>query len=207
MRRFLRIACLVAAPAVALASPAMAAITAVSVLGPVGTVTDLSIGTVNHTDDAVQFGAHYATDAPIDFFITLGAGDSNTIYFIDPSGQIANNTAATFTKFYASLLSAPAGTTLTGTGQDTGQFGFPTAVSPTELVWSGPPGLLAGEFTFISFTFTLPEPATGPETVEVAFGPTLSSVPEPSSWAMMLLGFLGLGFAGSRYARARRSAA
>ena len=169
-------------------------------------MTDLAVGTVNHPDDAVQFGGHYATDAPIDFFVTLGAGDSNTIYIIDPNGQIANNTGANFTKFYASLLSGPAGTTLVGKGQDTGQFGLPTAVSPTELVWSGPPGLLAGEFTFISFAFTLPEAATGPETVEVAFGPTLSSVPEPSSSAMILLGFLGLGLAGSRSARARRCA-
>jgi hypothetical protein len=29
----------------------------------------------------------------------------------------------------------------------------------------------------------------------------LSSVPEPSTWAMMLLGFAGLGFAGYRASR------
>jgi PEP-CTERM motif len=32
-----------------------------------------------------------------------------------------------------------------------------------------------------------------------------NSIPEPSTWAMMLFGFLGLGFAG--YRRARRSRA
>jgi hypothetical protein len=32
-----------------------------------------------------------------------------------------------------------------------------------------------------------------------------SPVPEPSTWAMMLLGFAGLGFAGYRRARAGRA--
>jgi unsaturated chondroitin disaccharide hydrolase len=36
----------------------------------------------------------------------------------------------------------------------------------------------------------------------VLYGPT---VPEPSTWAMMLLGFAGLGFAGIRRARADRA--
>ena len=35
---------------------------------------------------------------------------------------------------------------------------------------------------------------------------TLSAVPEPSTWAMMLLGFAGLGFAGYRKARSARTA-
>jgi hypothetical protein len=42
----------------------------------------------------------------------------------------------------------------------------------------------------------------GPNTTEMAFTVTLSSsVPEPSTWAMMLLGFAGLGFAGYRRSR------
>jgi hypothetical protein len=31
----------------------------------------------------------------------------------------------------------------------------------------------------------------------------VAAVPEPSTWAMMLLGFVGLGYAGFRKARAR----
>jgi hypothetical protein len=31
-------------------------------------------------------------------------------------------------------------------------------------------------------------------------------VPEPSTWAMMLIGFVGLGFAGYRSGRVRRGA-
>jgi len=41
----------------------------------------------------------------------------------------------------------------------------------------------------------------GPDAFKVTGGATLSptlSVPEPSTWAMMLLGFAGLGFAGYR---------
>ncbi len=54
----------------------------------------------------------------------------------------------------------------------------------------------------------------GPQTVDLRYWLTVSevgggfgftyntSVPEPSTWAMMLLGFAGLGFAGYRRARA-----
>jgi hypothetical protein len=37
----------------------------------------------------------------------------------------------------------------------------------------------------------------------IAVAPSLVAAPEPSTWAMMLLGFAGLGFAGYRRARAR----
>ncbi len=49
----------------------------------------------------------------------------------------------------------------------------------------------------VSYWLTASEPGAG-------FGFTYNnvSVPEPSSWAMMLLGFAGLGFAGYRRARA-----
>jgi hypothetical protein len=38
-------------------------------------------------------------------------------------------------------------------------------------------------------------------TFNAAFSLTGAVVPEPSTWAMMLLGFAGLGFAGYRRAR------
>jgi hypothetical protein len=42
----------------------------------------------------------------------------------------------------------------------------------------------------------------------VAFGLTgsITAIPEPATWAMMLLGFAALGFAGYRQARAGRAA-
>jgi PEP-CTERM motif-containing protein len=36
-----------------------------------------------------------------------------------------------------------------------------------------------------------------------ANGGTIASVPEPSTWAMMLIGFAGIGFAGYRRSRRR----
>jgi hypothetical protein len=50
-----------------------------------------------------------------------------------------------------------------------------------------------------------PAPPTAP-TFNAAFSLTGSVVPEPSTWAMMLLGFAGLGFAGYRHARKARPA-
>ena len=55
--------------------------------------------------------------------------------------------------------------------------------------WSG------GPITTLQFTLT--SAAFNPN--DFAIGTVaLSSVPEPSTWAMMLLGFAGLGFAGFR---------
>jgi hypothetical protein len=41
----------------------------------------------------------------------------------------------------------------------------------------------------------------GGSAFNAAFSLTGSAVPEPSTWAMMLLGFAGLGFAGHRRAK------
>jgi PEP-CTERM motif len=46
-------------------------------------------------------------------------------------------------------------------------------------------------------------PATLDGTVTYTFTPVVPTIPEPSTWAMMLIGFAGLGYAASR----RRSAA
>ena len=45
-----------------------------------------------------------------------------------------------------------------------------------------------------------------PPTFNAAFSLTGNTVPEPSTWAMMLLGFAGLGFAGYRHGRKARPA-
>jgi len=50
-----------------------------------------------------------------------------------------------------------------------------------------------------------PAPPPAP-TFNAAFSLSGSVVPEPSTWAMMLLGFAGLGFAGYRHARKARTA-
>ncbi|MGC1559082.1 MAG: PEP-CTERM sorting domain-containing protein, partial [Bradyrhizobium sp.] len=50
--------------------------------------------------------------------------------------------------------------------------------------------------TQLSVGFTISN--SGSETFEVVLTPTVVSVPESSTWAMMLLGFAGLGFVGYR---------
>jgi hypothetical protein len=52
---------------------------------------------------------------------------------------------------------------------------------------------------FVDITLDLPPPLTSPS---VSVGPILLvAVPEPSTWAMLLIGFAGLGYAGYRRAR------
>jgi hypothetical protein len=80
-----------------------------------------------------------------------------------------------------------------------------TAAEPGGGLWgaettsTAPAGQLAAQFDVLS-----PDAWTiMPE--QLAFNLTFTAVPEPSTWAMMILGFAGLGFAG--YRQARRSLA
>ena len=95
---------------------------------------------------------------------------------------------------------------LTATDYDVSLGGIFPAVSVVSFLESPPP-LRSGTATFtqsaensVSFFF-------GTYTVNLkSFGGVeISSVPEPSTWAMMLLGFAGLGFAA--YQTSRRAAA
>ena len=51
------------------------------------------------------------------------------------------------------------------------------------------------------FTYDL---ATAPVAKTLGLGTAASSVPEPSTWAMMLVGFAGLAFAGYRASHGTR---
>ena len=51
------------------------------------------------------------------------------------------------------------------------------------------------------------DPGTFAEGFRVSFQSDLNAVPEPSTWAMLLLGFAGLGFVGYRKARLTRTLA
>jgi hypothetical protein len=183
-----------------LAAPASAEmITSVSAAGPGGTVSSLAIETTFLGANAVQFDANYTSPAPIVFTLTVdGSGD----YFIGvPFGDITNCTGASFPSFFALLMGAPAGVMFDGAGGDPAVFSnfthFPPSTS--EVAFNGPPGLGAGNSTDIEVIISVP--SSGPETFEVVLTPT--AVPEPSTWAMMLLGFAGLGYAGYRRRCAR----
>jgi hypothetical protein len=87
----------------------------------------------------------------------------------------------------------------------TGLQGTWTGTSPPAP--SGPitfmiAGITTADFLNNSAGFMAAVDVLGPKgTGEVAGTGTLSAVPEPSTWAMMLIGFAGLGFAGYRQRR------
>ena len=212
MNKILTAAALAAAYAVAFAGPATAEITNVTATGPGGTVNSLVIGTVLNTDDAVLFGADYTAAAPIYLTLTLSADDSNTTFFVSQipnDNLLTNNSGVVFSNFYVDLVSAPKGTIFDAAGASDA-FGPPTFLAgQTMLVYPGVaslpggPGLPNRFSTQLGFEFSLASPAVRTETVVLYLSPT--PVPEPSTWAMMMLGFAGLGFAGYRATRARRS--
>jgi hypothetical protein len=65
----------------------------------------------------------------------------------------------------------------------------------TEVSFNGPPGIGPGDSTSLGVGFYIPSSVTGPQTFEVLLTPT--AVPEPSTWAMILVGLAGLAYAGS----------
>ena len=67
-------------------------------------------------------------------------------------------------------------------------------------------GLTTADFVNNSAGFMAAVDINGPgSTGEVAGTGTLSGVPEPSTWAMMLIGFAGLAYAGLRKAKGARA--
>ena len=164
-------------------------------------MSGLAIDTMFNTDDSVSFDATYTSAARIVLTLTVnGSGD----YFIGgPVETITNDTGATFPSFFALLVGAPAGATF----------------NEVELEWQC---LLQRHCPQPSVSRChggdLQRPARdrgrrlnrtrrrlhntgfggGLETFEVELTPSVASVPEPSTWAMMLIGFAGLCFAGYR---------
>jgi PEP-CTERM motif len=66
----------------------------------------------------------------------------------------------------------------------------------------------AGGSAYADPTFTIDDPAFADYTiVGVPVGPAVAAAPEPATWAMMLLGFAGLGYAGYRRKLCARSRA
>jgi hypothetical protein len=90
--------------------------------------------------------------------------------------------------------------------------GFVYSASNTSVATNGDTEFLGFLSSAPFNTITLVTPAqTGAQAgwvvADFAYGNATSAVPEPSSWAMMLLGFAGLGFAGNRARRKRAASA
>ena len=176
--------------------PASAEITSVSASGPGGTVSSLAIESTFMTDDSVQFDADYKSPAPIVLTLTV---DGSGNYFIGaPNGTVTNSTTASFPSFFAFLEGAPAGVIFVEASWDGEVFNNGTSFIPavaTEVSFNGPPGIGPGDSTSLGVGFYIPSSVTGPQTFEVLLTPT--AVPEPSTWAMILVGLAGLAYAGS----------
>jgi len=132
--------------------------------------------------------------------IALSAGGAKTITFSTP----VSNPYIAFTSWNGNVVefSAPFAVISQGCGYwGCGSF----AVTPDSKGFTGigeVHGVLqfTGVFTSISFTDT----SEGWHGLTVGVADVASGVPEPSTWAMMLIGFAGLGFA---YRRRRLVAA
>ena len=72
--------------------------------------------------------------------------------------------------------------------------GFSTSVANTANINSGPNSEFIGFISTVPFNTITLEVPNGQSLVIEDFTTAISAVPEPSTWAMMLLGFCGLGF-------------
>jgi hypothetical protein len=128
----------------------------------------------------------FAFNTPIDYFSfhvnalsTFGAN-------VETIGNITINAPSTPTLAFTNIqFTAFDGSTITSGPEDNGEFNM--VITPA-----------AGEsFNTISFFHFQAGAPNGSVVRDLSFE-VASGVPEPSTWAMMLLGFAGLGFAGYR---------
>ncbi len=113
-------------------------------------MSSLTIDTTITTDDSVNFDATYTSPTRIVF--TLSVNGSGRYFIGVPFGVITNDTGAAFSSFYALLVGAPVGTTFGATGYELNAFPNGTTLSPpfpnaTQVTFSGPPGIGAGDMT------------------------------------------------------------
>jgi hypothetical protein len=98
------------------------------------------------------------------------------------------------------LIGAPGPTTesFLMNGASVASVTFPAAAGSNSASAATPAALLSSETEGIAATFTA---AQQDQEATVEFAATGTVIPEPSTWAMMMLGFAGLCFAGYRKAR------
>ncbi len=113
-----------------------------------------------------------------------------------PSPPLASNT--TYSEFFG-----------VGFGSGTcSSPGVPPCITTPIPLDGGAKFLYLGTYDLTSTPYINdPESPPGAFPTDLIFTATLTVVPEPSTWAMMMLGLAGLGFAGYRKARSGRRAA
>jgi hypothetical protein len=111
---------------------------------------------------------------------------SNVDYFYTDEGfTVTFPTAVTAVGIFSNT-NLPVAADLTTSSGSTGSITFSSYDTNTFVFLGFTSSTPFTSATFVSTTFNVPE---------IEYG---SAVPEPSTWAMMLLGFAGLGFAGYR---------
>jgi len=180
----------------------------VTISGSAGTITSIAWDPVTHKlygNTTTGFGGAdqlYLINPTTGAATLLGAIGSANVYALGftQTGVLLGESNAT-----GELISI---NTTTGAGTDIGPTGlvanYDLASRPEDDVVFG---LDSNPGTFSLYTYNI---STGATTLVGPYGQDLNlaglaflpaSIPEPTTWAMMLLGFAGLGFAGYRSAR------
>jgi hypothetical protein len=137
-----------------------------------------------------------------------GLTDSHDIGLWDSSGNLLANTTVTTTDPLTNQWRYSAVSPVTLTAGDTYYVGALYLDGNDPNVFAGDSGVVTttANITYLESMYeassTLSFPTSSVSGGPGYFGPNFSApaVPEPSTWAMMLLGFAGLGFAGYRKA-------
>lgn len=140
------------------------------------------------TFTASLFSATAWTSGALDHYLGISASPNNPIGAYLPSAQAYQPSATGFFVYAADL--------------GTQTLPSNSGASNSDLLTLDK-GLLQGSYV-VAFLHTSDATANSGAIFEIG---GISPVPEPSTWAMLLLGFAGLGFAGYRKARSVRAVA
>jgi hypothetical protein len=147
--------------------------------------------------DSDSYAGTFKAGAPIyDKFSIAGTSDTLAQFQVSNPKSNPGAIAGTFELF--SCSSNCTGTVLvpTGTLIDSAPLGPRTGAPPTTQAVSVEDNLAPGNY-FVEFVLTGGVPKNDPFSGQI----TISAVPEPATWAMMVLGFLGVGFVAYRRKR------
>jgi hypothetical protein len=168
----------------------------------VDTTPDVTQATMTVTDVAGGVKVDVTLDAAT-FFAVTGGGHITVAWNLDkPEGAITGLPASpTFT--FVATSSPPGCAVSCGTFVNTGLQGTWTGTSNH---YAGPldfmiAGITTADFVNNGAGFMAAVDVLGPAGTGEVAGTGMIAVPEPSSWAMMLLGFAGLGYAAWRGGR------
>ncbi len=153
------------------------------------TISGSLIGASTFT--ASLFSATPWTAGQLDAYLGISASPTNPIGAYLPSTQTFQPTATGFFVYAADL--------------GTQTLPSNSGASNSDLLTLNN-GLLQGSYVLAFLDSSNATANSGAIFETGSPGSTRSAVPEPSTWAMMLLGFAGLGFAGYRKARSARIA-